>query len=92
MWDSNADPVPESREEQKVKDFLTKKYERKAWYSSKPKVPQQSQPEAKPLKTLLGENAPQVVVASRQEQKAVSCEIYILRSITTRKAFYLHRS
>ena len=64
--------MPESREEQRVKDFLTKKYERKLWYSSKPKAPQQSQPEAKPLKTLLGENAPQVVVASRQEQKAVS--------------------
>lgn len=70
LWESSAAPIPESREEQKVKDFLTKKYERKKWYSSKPKVSQQ--PEAKPLKALLGENAPNVIVASRQEQKAVS--------------------
>lgn len=33
---------------------------------------QQSEPEAKPLKTLLGENPPQVVVGSKQEQKSVS--------------------
>jgi len=56
-----------------VKDFLAKKYERKTWYSSRPKPKaQQSEPEARPLKTLLGENPPQVVVGFKQEQKSVS--------------------
>ena len=60
LWDSNHAPEPESRDEQKVKDFLMKKYERKVWYSNQPKqkpVLQQSTPEAKPLKQLVGENA-----------------------------------
>ena len=60
LWDSNHAPEPESRDEQKVKDFLMKKYERKVWYSNQPKqkpVQQQSIPEAKPLKQLVGENA-----------------------------------
>lgn len=51
-----------------------RKYERKMWYSNrpKPKPNPQQEPEARPLKTLLGENAPQVIVASQQEQKSVS--------------------
>ena len=58
LWDSSHPPEPESRDEQKVKDFLIKKYERKVWYSSQPKqkpAPQIVQ-EAKPLKHLAGEN------------------------------------
>ena len=43
------------------------------WYSSKPKPKAQvAEPEATPLKTLLGENSPQVIVGSKQEQKSVS--------------------
>ena len=60
LWDSNHAPEPESRDEQRVKDFLIKKYERKIWYSNQPKqkpVQQQSAPEAKPLKQLIGENS-----------------------------------
>ena len=68
MWDSPAAAEPESKEEQKVKDFLARKYERKTWYSSRPKPkPQSSEPEVKPLKTLLGENSPAVVVSSKPE-------------------------
>lgn len=72
LWESPLAPEPESRDEQKVKDFLARKYERKMWYSNrpKPKPNPQQEPEARPLKTLLGENAPQVIVASQQEQKS----------------------
>eukprot|EP00794_Sanderia_malayensis_P011297 gene11297-12478_t len=64
LWDSSHPPEPESREEQKVKDFLIKKYERKVWFSDKPKQRpvQQSIPEAKPLKHLLGENSQELQV------------------------------
>lgn len=73
LWSNSVPPEPESRDEQKVKDFLATKYERKKWYSSKPKVTPQ-EPEAKPLKTLLGENVPQIVVSKKQsqEEKSVS--------------------
>lgn len=54
-----------------MKDFLTRKYERKVWYTSKPKPAPQAEPEAKPLKALLGEKTPEVIVGSKQEQKAV---------------------
>ena len=72
LWDLPAVAQPESKEEHKVQEFLSKKYERKTWYSNRPKakIPTQ-EPEAKPLKTLLGENSPQVVVHSQAEQKAV---------------------
>lgn len=70
LWESPAPAEPESKEEQKVKDFLTRKYERKVWYTSKPKL-KAAEPEAKPLKTLIGENTPAIVVGSKQEQKAV---------------------
>ena len=62
-----------------MKDFLIRKYERKMWYSSQPKAKpaEEPAPEAKPLKALLGENAPRVHVNnSPREQKAVSCSIY----------------
>ena len=57
---------PESRDEQKIKDFMVQKYERKRWYIPPQQVPtnntSQSTPEPKPLKQLLGENAPAVSV------------------------------
>ena len=73
MWEKPSAAEPDSREEQVVKDFLVRKYERKIWYGSKPKPasPVHQEPEAKPLKTLLGENTPQVIVSSQQEQKSV---------------------
>lgn len=57
LWDSNHPAEPDSREEQKVKDFLIKKYEKKSWYSSQPKQKPQPVPEARPLKQLIGDNA-----------------------------------
>lgn len=57
---------PESRDEQKIKDFMVQKYERKRWYVPPQQVASnianQSAPEPKPLKQLLGENAPTVIV------------------------------
>ena len=49
-----------------MKDFLIKKYERKLWYQNKPRVVNSAVPEAKPLKQLLGDNAPQVQVTAAQ--------------------------
>ena len=55
---------PESRDEQKIKDFMMQKYERKRWYIPPQQVAtndtSQAAPEPKPLKQLLGENAPAV--------------------------------
>ena len=57
---------PETRDEQKIKDFMAQKYERKRWYIPPQQVTAnsttQSAPEPKPLKQLLGENAPTVTV------------------------------
>ena len=57
---------PESRDEQKKKDFMVQKYERKRWYVAPQQVSanntSQSTPEPKPLKQLLGENAPTISV------------------------------
>lgn len=73
LWESPLPAEPESKEEQKVKDFLGRKYERKVWYSSRPKPkPQSSEPEVKPLKTLLGENSPAVIIGSKQEPQSMS--------------------
>ena len=54
-------PEPESKDDQKIKDFMVQKYERKRWYIP-PQQVSQNQPEPKPLKHLLGENAPAVAV------------------------------
>ncbi|XP_047130438.1 arf-GAP domain and FG repeat-containing protein 1 isoform X1 [Hydra vulgaris] len=72
LWNSASPPEPESRDEQKLKDLISRKYERKMWYSSQPVVrePETQEPEVKPLKALLGESAPQVVMSSQKEQKS----------------------
>jgi len=64
----------ESREEQKMKDHLVHKYERKVWYSDQkpPAVvdqPEEQPPPAKPLKTLLGNNVNVFVSAESTLQK-----------------------
>ena len=59
-------PEPESKDDQKIKDFMVQKYERKRWYIPPQQVTandtSQTTPEPKPLKQLLGENAPTVSV------------------------------
>ena len=66
LWNSSAPAEPESRDEQKIKDFMVQKYERKRWYMPPQQATanntSQSAPEPKPLKQLLGENTPPVTV------------------------------
>ena len=66
----------ESREENKVKDFMSQKYERKRWYVAPNESLQErarklnesviTKQQTKPLKSLLGENAPRLVVGNNQ--------------------------
>lgn len=70
LWE-HASMENESREEQKMKDHLVHKYERKVWYSDQKPNPVMNQPEepvARPLKTLLG-NSIQVIVSTEAQQK-----------------------
>ena len=66
LWNSTQPAEPESRDEQKIKDFMVQKYERKRWYIPPQQVNNsnttQAAPEPKPLKQLLGENTPAVSV------------------------------
>ena len=70
LWNSPNPPEPESRDEIKVKDFMMQKYDRKTWYIPPSQLPpaspkteaSQSLPERKPLKHLLGEGSPTLVV------------------------------
>ena len=64
LWNSSNSPEPESRDEQKVKDFMIQKYERRRWYIPPQQVQANSTSsstsatEAKPLKQLLGKDSP----------------------------------
>ena len=72
LYDNSMSSQTESREENKVKDFMAQKYERKRWYvapsdslldkARKLNEGSISKQQTKPLKALLGENAPRLVV------------------------------
>lgn len=80
LYDSKKDQAePDSRDEQKIKDFMAQKYERKRWYqaptdSMKEEARQinesatNRQPPTRQLKTLLGEKTPQLVVKNQSPQ------------------------
>ncbi|XP_048745224.2 arf-GAP domain and FG repeat-containing protein 1-like isoform X3 [Ostrea edulis] len=80
LYDSQRDQAePDSRDEQKIKDFMAQKYERKRWYqaptdSMKEEARQinesatNRQPPTRQLKTLLGEKTPQLVVQNQSPQ------------------------
>ncbi|XP_078695055.1 uncharacterized protein LOC144923997 isoform X1 [Branchiostoma floridae x Branchiostoma belcheri] len=82
LYDSRSQGMPESRDEQRVKDFMINKYEKRRWYVSPSEIPpptppsstsSASTPETKPLKTLLGDNTPNLVVHnSAQGSPAIS--------------------
>ncbi|XP_078612511.1 uncharacterized protein LOC144882541 isoform X1 [Branchiostoma floridae x Branchiostoma japonicum] len=82
LYDSRSQGMPESRDEQRVKDFMINKYEKRRWYVSPSEIPpptppsstsSASTPETKPLKTLLGDNTPNLVVQnSVQSSPAIS--------------------
>ena len=72
LYDNSMSSQTESREENKVKDFMAQKYERKRWYvapsdslldkARKLNEASISKQQTKPLKSLLGENAPRLVI------------------------------
>ncbi|XP_070538611.1 arf-GAP domain and FG repeat-containing protein 1-like isoform X6 [Ptychodera flava] len=78
LWDARSSAEPESKDEQKVKDFMAQKYERKRWYvppeQAAALAAQQKQkniasevPEAKPLKQLLGKDTPTLQVQNHSQ-------------------------
>lgn len=77
LYDSRSGTEPDSREEQKVRDFMVQKYERKRFYVAPTEAMKDNarqmneaslnkQPTTKPLKSLLGENVPKLRVHSNQ--------------------------
>ncbi|XP_078527010.1 arf-GAP domain and FG repeat-containing protein 2 [Lissotriton helveticus] len=74
LYDSQSSTMPDSRDPQKVKEFLQEKYEKKRWYvppdqvktapvRSSSNISNQSMPaEVKPLRTLLGDSVPALTV------------------------------
>ncbi|CAO2630117.1 Arf-GAP domain and FG repeat-containing protein 2 [Lemmus lemmus] len=71
LFDARTSLIPDSRDPQKVKEFLQEKYEKKRWYVPPEQVKgpcyskggastpvQGSGPEGKPVRTLLGEPVP----------------------------------
>ncbi|XP_074167742.1 arf-GAP domain and FG repeat-containing protein 2 isoform X3 [Sminthopsis crassicaudata] len=80
LFDSQTSLVPDSRDPQKVKEFLQEKYEKKRWYvppdqvkgpshtkSSTSTPTQDSTPDVKPLRTLLGDPVPSVAISSTNQ-------------------------
>ncbi|XP_027699810.1 arf-GAP domain and FG repeat-containing protein 2 isoform X3 [Vombatus ursinus] len=80
LFDAQTSLVPDSRDPQKVKEFLQEKYEKKRWYvppdqvkgpsytkSSTSTPTQDSTPDVKPLRTLLGDPVPSVAISSTSQ-------------------------
>ncbi|XP_043858297.1 arf-GAP domain and FG repeat-containing protein 2 isoform X3 [Dromiciops gliroides] len=82
LFDTQTSLVPDSRDPQKVKEFLQEKYEKKRWYvppdqvkgpsytkSSTSTPTQDSTPDVKPLRTLLGDPVPSVAISSTSQAR-----------------------
>ncbi|XP_058425123.1 arf-GAP domain and FG repeat-containing protein 2 isoform X3 [Diceros bicornis minor] len=85
LFDARTSLIPDSRDPQKVKEFLQEKYEKKRWYvppdqvkgpaytkGSAPTPIQGSIPEGKPLRTLLGDPVPSLSAAASSSSQSVS--------------------
>uniref|UniRef100_A0A8D0NUJ8 ArfGAP with FG repeats 2 n=1 Tax=Sus scrofa TaxID=9823 RepID=A0A8D0NUJ8_PIG len=85
LFDARTSLIPDSRDPQKVKEFLQEKYEKKRWYVPPDQVKgpeytkgsastpvQGSIPEGKPLRTLLGDPVPSLSAAASTSSQAVS--------------------
>ncbi|XP_036910824.1 arf-GAP domain and FG repeat-containing protein 2 isoform X2 [Sturnira hondurensis] len=85
LFDARTSLIPDSRDPQKVKEFLQEKYEKKRWYvppdqakgptytkGSASTPTQGSIPEGKPLRTLLGDPVPSLSAASSTSSQSVS--------------------
>ncbi|WAR28622.1 AGFG2-like protein, partial [Mya arenaria] len=82
LYDNRLGSQSESRDESKVKDFMSQKYERKRYYvapteSMKEEARQMNEsaipktPGTRPLKSLLGNGAPKLVVGTQQAKAPV---------------------
>ncbi|XP_059159549.1 arf-GAP domain and FG repeat-containing protein 1-like [Physella acuta] len=83
LYDSRSWPEPDSRDEQRVRDYMVQKYENKRWYVAPTEAMKEeakrtneaalnSKPQVKPLRSLLGENASKLTVGAAP----VSCNIW----------------
>ncbi|XP_076779448.1 arf-GAP domain and FG repeat-containing protein 2 isoform X2 [Arvicanthis niloticus] len=86
LFDARTSLIPDSRDPQKVKEFLQEKYEKKRWYVPPEQVKgpsyskgsvsatpvQGSVPEGKPIRTLLGDPVPSLSDAATSSNQSVS--------------------
>ncbi|XP_024601224.1 arf-GAP domain and FG repeat-containing protein 2 isoform X1 [Neophocaena asiaeorientalis asiaeorientalis] len=85
LFDARTSLIPDSRDPQKVKEFLQEKYEKKRWYVPPDQVKgptytkggastpvQGSIPEGKPPRTLLGDPVPSLSAAASTSSQSVS--------------------
>ncbi|XP_052023516.1 arf-GAP domain and FG repeat-containing protein 2 isoform X2 [Apodemus sylvaticus] len=86
LFDARTSLMPDSRDPQKVKEFLQEKYEKKRWYVPPEQVKgpsyskgsvsatpaQGSVPEGKPFRTLLGDPVPSLSDAAPTSSQSVS--------------------
>ncbi|XP_059737219.1 arf-GAP domain and FG repeat-containing protein 2 isoform X3 [Bos javanicus] len=85
LFDARTSLIPDSRDPQKVKEFLQEKYEKKRWYVPPDQVKgptytkgststpvQGSIPEGKPPRTLLGDPVPSLSAAASNSSQPVS--------------------
>lgn len=88
LYDSRTWPEPDSRDEQRVRDYMVQKYENKRWYVAPTEAMKEeakrineaalnSKPQVKPLRSLLGENASKLTVGAAP----VSFSLLILKQI-----------
>ncbi|KAL8563477.1 hypothetical protein ACOMHN_011956 [Nucella lapillus] len=81
LYDNRTWPEPDSRDEQRVRDFMVQKYENKRFYVAPTEAMREEarrmndtalsrQPQTKPLRALLGENATRLVVGNNQTSSA----------------------
>uniref|UniRef100_A0A8C3WX45 ArfGAP with FG repeats 2 n=1 Tax=Catagonus wagneri TaxID=51154 RepID=A0A8C3WX45_9CETA len=84
LFDARTSLIPDSRDPQKVKEFLQEKYEKKRWYVPPDQVKgpeytkgsastpvQGSIPDGKPLRTLLGDPVPSLSAAVSTSSQSV---------------------
>lgn len=84
LYDNRTWPEPDSRDEQRVRDFMVQKYENKRFYVAPTEAMREEarrmndaalskQPQTKPLRALLGENATKLVIGNSQVGVPFSC-------------------
>ncbi|XP_069071734.1 arf-GAP domain and FG repeat-containing protein 2 isoform X2 [Pleurodeles waltl] len=87
LYDSHSSTIPDSRDPQKVKEFLQEKYEKKRWYVPPDQVKtapvrslsnvsnQSTTAEVKPLRTLLGDSVPALTVGGPAQNQVTQSQV-----------------